>query len=106
MKKTVKTRKTARKTLKRGVPRRNSARKKIRYSDAVRAFILVGVIVTLSALISCAVIMVHTNVNKESDTSLVNKEEKASIAKPADEKKASDDSKPASPIVVTVEPKP
>jgi len=106
MKKTIKTMKTAGKSPKRGVPRRNSARKKIRYSDAVRAFILVGVIVALSALISCAVIMVHTNVNKESDTSLVIKEEKDSIAKPADEKKASDDSKPASPIVVTVEPKP
>ena len=106
MKKTAKTRKTTGKTSKSRALRRSSPRRKKGYSDAIRAFILVGVLVALSALISCAVIMVHTNVNKESDTSLVIKEEKESIAKPADEKKESDDSKHASPIVVTVEPKP
>jgi len=95
MKKSIKIRKTTRKTSKR--------RRKMGYSDAIRAFILVSVIVALSALISCAVIMVHTNANKE-DTALINNEEKDTVVKPEGEQQASDNSKPVSPIVVTVEP--
>jgi polysaccharide deacetylase 2 family uncharacterized protein YibQ len=107
MKKPVKTGKIAKKTSKRRLSQQNSPHRKKRYSDAIRAFILVGVIVALSALISCAVIMVHTNVNKESDAALVNKEEKETIIKPAGEQQqAGDNSKPVSDIVVTVEPQP
>jgi len=61
MKKAVKTKKTVRKTYKR--------RKKTRFSDPIQAFLLVGVIVAISALISCAVIAVHSGVSKESAAS-------------------------------------
>jgi len=62
MKKSVKTKKTIRKTVKK--------RKKNEFSDALKAFMLVGVIVAISALISCAVIMVHSSINNESETAL------------------------------------
>jgi len=67
------------------------------YSDAIRAFLLVGVIVALSALISCAVIMVHSNANKD-DTALANEEKTETEKKPSVEQ--------TSPIIVTVEPQP
>jgi len=55
MKKAARPGKTTKKTVKK--------RKKTLYSDAIKAFMLVGVIVALSALISCAVIMVHSTLN-------------------------------------------
>ena len=61
MKKAVKTRKTVRKTYKR--------RKKAGFSDPIQAFLLVGVIVVVSAMISCAVIAVHSGANKASAVS-------------------------------------
>jgi len=61
MKKAVKTKKTVRKTYKR--------RKKTGFSDPIQAFLLVGVIVAISALISCAVIAVHSGMNKENTAS-------------------------------------
>jgi len=61
MKKAVKTKKTVRKTYKR--------RKKAGFSDPIQAFLLVGVIVAVSALISCAVIAVHSGANKVSAVS-------------------------------------
>ncbi|WP_461248458.1 hypothetical protein, partial [Treponema sp. R6D11] len=64
MKKAVKTKKTVRKTYKR--------RKKTGVSDPIQAFLLVGVIVAISALISCAVIAVHSNVSKENAASQEN----------------------------------
>ena len=99
MKKTVKTKKIIKKTVKTAktarspkTPRAPGKRKKAGFSDAVRAFMLVGVIVAFSALISCAVIMVHSNANKEGEVTL--KEEAVqTVPEPA-------------PIVVTVEPQP
>ena len=61
MKKAVKTRKTVRKTYKR--------RKKTGFSEPIQAFLLVGVIVAISALISCAVIAVHSGMSKENAAS-------------------------------------
>jgi len=58
MKKTAKPRKTAGKAKKRS--------KKSGFSDGIKAFFLVCIIVALSALISCAVIMVHSSL-KEGD---------------------------------------
>jgi len=60
MKKPVKRRKIARKTVNR--------RKKTSFSDALKAFLLVGVVVAVSALLSCAVIMAHSAINKDSET--------------------------------------
>ncbi|MCL2196033.1 MAG: divergent polysaccharide deacetylase family protein [Treponema sp.] len=59
MKKTVKRRKIVRKPAKR--------RKKTKFSDALKAFILVGVVVAVSALLSCAAIMIHSAINKDKD---------------------------------------
>jgi len=56
MKKAVKTKKIAGKTYKK--------RKKAGFSDPIQAFLLVGAIVAVSALISCAVIAVHSSLNK------------------------------------------
>jgi uncharacterized protein len=56
MKKMVKTKKIVRKTYKK--------RGKNRFSDPIQAFLLVGAIVAVSALISCAVIAVHSSLNK------------------------------------------
>jgi polysaccharide deacetylase 2 family uncharacterized protein YibQ len=41
-------------------------RKKTGFSDPIQAFLLVGAIVAVSALISCAVIAVHSSINKGS----------------------------------------
>jgi hypothetical protein len=57
MKKKVKARKIAGKS--------NKRKKKPSFPDAVKAFMLVGGIVALSALISCAVILIHSSVNRE-----------------------------------------
>jgi len=47
------------------IPRKtNKNRKKNRFSDPVQAFLLVGALVAVSALISCAVIAVHSSLNK------------------------------------------
>ncbi|MDR0322125.1 MAG: divergent polysaccharide deacetylase family protein [Treponema sp.] len=60
MKKAIKKKKTAVRSYKR--------RKKMGTSDALRAFMLVGLIVALSAAISFAVIMVHATVNGENNS--------------------------------------
>ena len=57
MKKPVKTRKSSTKTPKK--------QKKQGFSDAMKAFLLVGVIVAFSALISFAIILIHSSLNKE-----------------------------------------
>jgi hypothetical protein len=59
MKKTIKKKKTTRK------------RKKTGISDSLRAFVLVAVIVAFSALISCAVIMVHSSINNDSNDDVI-----------------------------------
>ena len=59
MKKPVKRRKIVRKTVKK--------RKKAGFSDALKAFMLVGIVVAVSALLSCAAIMIHSAINKETD---------------------------------------
>jgi len=47
------------------IPRKtNKNRKKNGFSDPVQAFLLVGALVAVSALISCAVIAVHSSLNK------------------------------------------
>jgi polysaccharide deacetylase 2 family uncharacterized protein YibQ len=56
MKKAAKTKKIAGKTYKN--------RKKNGFSDPVQAFLLVGALVAVSALISCAVIAVHSSLNR------------------------------------------
>jgi len=56
MKKIAKTKKIVRKTYKKS--------KKNGFSDPVQAFLLVGALVAVSALISCAVIAVHSSLNK------------------------------------------
>jgi len=56
MKKAVKTKKIVRKTYKK--------RGKNGFSDPIQAFLLVGAIVAVSALISCAVIAVHSSLSK------------------------------------------
>jgi len=56
MKKIAKTKKIVRKTYKK--------REKKGFSDPVQAFLLVGTLVAISALISCAVIAVHSSLNK------------------------------------------
>ena len=91
MRKTVKKAKI--RIITRKTPKR---RKKTVFSDAVRAFMLVGVIVAISALISCAVIMVHSSVNKEPETEIAaNETEPKPAPKPVE-------SAPA-PITVTVD---
>jgi len=64
MKKAVKTKKIVRKTYKK--------RKKTGFSDPIQAFLLVGAIVAVSALISCAVIAVHSSLNKGNSASQAN----------------------------------
>jgi polysaccharide deacetylase 2 family uncharacterized protein YibQ len=75
MKKMIKKKKMVRKTYKK--------RKKTRYSDPIQAFLLVGVIVAISALISCAVIAVHSNINKESVVSQENESVKSEVIETA-----------------------
>jgi polysaccharide deacetylase 2 family uncharacterized protein YibQ len=74
MKKTVKRKKITRKTIKR--------RKKTEYSSPIQAFLLVGVIVAISALISCGIIAVYTKTpqNGEDSFSDVEKHETVSIS--------------------------
>jgi len=71
MKKAVKTKKIIRKTFKK--------RKKADFSDAIKAFMLVGVIVAFSALVSFIVIMAHSSMNEEVITEIIN-DEAVSIA--------------------------
>ncbi|GBU28306.1 hypothetical protein R84B8_01864 [Treponema sp. R8-4-B8] len=60
MKKLAKTKKIVKKTYKR--------RKKNGFSEHIQAFLLVGALVAVSALISCAVIAIHSSLNKENVT--------------------------------------
>jgi len=45
-------------------------RKKSKFSEGIKAFLLVVMIIAVSALISCAVIMAHSSFNKENETQL------------------------------------
>jgi polysaccharide deacetylase 2 family uncharacterized protein YibQ len=71
----VKKKKIVRKTYKK--------RKKTGFSDPIQAFLLVGVIVAVSALISCAVIAVHSGINKGSFTLQKNESVKPEIIETA-----------------------
>ena len=84
MKKPVKRRKIAGKTVKR--------RKKTKFSDALKAFVLVGIVVAVSALLSCAAIMIHSAMNKESEIIVQDDKEEEDVV--------------SNPIVVTIETTP
>jgi len=77
MVKAVKTKKIVRKTYKK--------RKKNGFSDPIQAFLLVGALVAVSALISCAVIAIHSNFNKESVTSREDESASAEIIETAEQ---------------------
>jgi len=96
MKKPVKTKKTIRKTVKK---RRKAGFKG--YSEALRAFLLVGVLVAISALISCAVIMVHSSMNNDNEAVVQEAAEDTQKTEPA----ISVVIEPA-PAAVPVEPQP
>jgi polysaccharide deacetylase 2 family uncharacterized protein YibQ len=72
MKKTVKRRKITRKTYKK--------RKKTGYSSPIQAFLLVGIIVAISALISCAVIAVHSKALQLSEDSISDTEKYETVS--------------------------
>ena len=55
--------KTSQKTTK----KTSKKRKKSGFSEGLRAFLLVGILVALSALISCGVIMIHSSINKNNE---------------------------------------
>ena len=96
MKKAVKSKKTVRKTPKR--------RKITGYSDAIRAFILVGAIVVFSALISCAVIMVHSSIGNDDESGLDIAPEISKQIKEEDKPVLPPPALPAASVEVSVEP--
>jgi len=54
-------------TKKKNVPKRKKKSEINSFSDALKAFMLVGVIVAIALLISCAVIFIHSSINSQDD---------------------------------------
>jgi len=100
------------KPAKRGKITRKTVRKnkKIKFSDAVKAFLLVGAVVGVSAVLSFAAIMIHSSMNKSvlnNETQIIKKDDSDLInSSAAVNEKENEKEKTPSPITVTIDPAP